>query len=125
MTTVNTSRAKDIKVDFKDIDNIPLSLVYNNGAEAIDLDLYRFDFILKENERTIATYTILSGEAITAHLAKTGDDNNVLNMEAMFEDVRNKCVGVTGTKYRLVQKVTHPDASVFVHIRFEINAGKY
>jgi hypothetical protein len=55
-------------------------------------------------------------------LSKTGGDVNVLNMEPMFEDIRdNYPAGI----YRLVQVVTDPDSKKYAYIVYTINAERY
>lgn len=62
MTTINTSRAKEVLVNIKNLDNIPLSLKLNaisgNTKTAEDLTQYGFDFILKKYRDDVKTYSI-------------------------------------------------------------------
>lgn len=112
-------------MNLKDIDTIASSFIYKNktSGDPIDITNYRFDAYLKQDQRNITTYSIAAGDVNSEFLTKTGDDANELNMQTMFADVQQKCLG--GGQFRLILKVTQPDFRVYVHATFEINAGRY
>jgi hypothetical protein len=123
-TTINTSRAKRVTVDIYDYDNLPLALTYKTGGVAIDLTDYKFEFFLKDGNQQIENYVIEAGDLSTSHLSKTGTGLNVLNMEGMFEDIRDNQV-VAGGKYELVQVVTDDNGIPYAHIIYSVNAKQY
>lgn len=121
---LNTSKAKTVVVDLFDYDNIPLSAVYTSATVAIDLTQYKFQFLFKERDTLRKTYTIDAGELSNSFLSKTGAGTNVLNMEAMFEDLRG-LVLPGATQCRLLQVVTDPDNKTYVYIVYQIHADRY
>jgi len=123
MNTINTSRAKQVTVDIYNHDNIPLAGTYTSNAVAIDIIDYKFEFFLYRQNNLIETYTIEAGELSSEYLSKTGDDDNVLNMELMFENIRDNAI--VGVASRLVQVVTDPDGKTYVYITYNINAKQY
>jgi len=126
-TTINTSKAKDVPVNLKNYDSVPLSLVINEVSGGTktpkDLTAYRFDFYLKKNGADIKTYTLDAGDLSSDYLSKTGDDNEFLNTQSMWENIQT--IAKPGADYRLVWRVTQPDGLKFVYINFIINAGQY
>lgn len=128
MTTINTSRAQEVAVNIKNIDNIPLSLKLKDksGESPTDINLtqYGFDFILKKYRDDVKTYSIAVGVTTSTHLIKQDTNNTVLNMQGMWEDVQS-VVGEVAEGYELIMKVTRPDNSVFVFITYTINGSKY
>lgn len=128
MSTINTSKSKEVTVNISDYDNIPLSIItYDTSVEpkeVIDLTGYKFAFYLKQdNLHQKASYVIEAAEMNTAFLSKTGTSNEVLNMQLMWEDVRTKCSA--GTKYKLIMVVTRPDATTYTYAVFKINASNH
>jgi hypothetical protein len=121
-TTINTSRAQSVTVDVFNYDTIPLAATYTSGGAPIDLTQYKFDFILSFNGATQTTYTIAAGELTSAYLSKTGVGVNVLDMEKMFEHIRDNA---THSRYKLLQVVTDPAQSQYVYIIYTINAKRY
>jgi hypothetical protein len=119
---LNTSRAQYVSINLYNIDNIPLAATYTSSGSPIDLTDYKFEFILSYNGATLKTYLIDSGSLTTEFLSKTGTSINVLNMEAMFEDIRTTS---THSTYKLIQVVTDPDNNTYVHIIYSINAKRY
>lgn len=122
--SVNTSRAQSVAVKIYDYDNLPLALTYSTGGTPINLTNYKFEFVLKNGRTEIETYTIDAGDLSTDFLSKTGASVNVLNMEAMFEDIRDNKVSVGG-KYTLIQVVTDTDSNPYAHIIYTIDAREY
>lgn len=126
MSTINTSRAKQVGVRIFDFDNIPISATYTTNGVAIDLTNYSFEFHLKTGQKLLKTYSIASGSLTSTYLNKTGDDINVLEMEAMWEDIRNSQVDTIKSKvYRLIQVVTDSSNIHYVYIVYNIHADKY
>ena len=123
--TINTSRAKKVEVNVLDYDNIAFSLTYTDSVAApIDLTNYKFKFVLESTSNvSLATYEIPAGTMSTAYLSKGGTSNSVLDMENMFEDIRDNKVS-TG-QVKLIQIVTNDAGLTFVHIVYRINANKY
>jgi hypothetical protein len=124
MTNLNTSRAQTVVVDIFNLDNIPLSAVYTSGGVAVDLTGYKFVFQLLEKDVKKKEYTLDAGVLATAFLSKTGADVNVLNMEAMFQDIQGLVIPSMDL-YRLLMVVTDPDNKTYVHIIYKINARRY
>jgi len=122
---INTSRAKQVDVEIFDHDNLPLSATYTTDATPIDLTDYRFDFYLKRDQELLKTYAIASGSVSSTYLNKTGGSVNVLEMEAMWENIQS-IVNVERSKaYRLIQVVTDSSNVPYVHIVYNIHADKY
>jgi len=119
---LNTSRAKQVNVDIFNYDNIPLSATYTSSGSPINLTDYKFEFFLYQNLSLERNYVIDAGELSTTHLSKTGVDINVLNMKAMFEDIRDKTQHLI---YRLVQVVTDPDGKTYAYVVYNIDAKRY
>lgn len=127
MATLNTSRAERVTVDIYNYDNLPLALTYTTGTPAVAVDLtdYQFEFILNSKAGVeLASYSIYAGDLSTDYLSKTGDDVNVLNMEAMFEHIRDNYI-TEGERYTLIQVVTDDDGNPYVHVIWTINAKQY
>lgn len=126
MTRFNTSRAVQQPVDIFNLDQLPLSLTFKDPTDntPIDLTPWRFDFYLEYAGQRKATYTIAANVMSTSNLVKSGDDNNVLNMQAMWEDIRNNKTAVQG-EYKLIQFVTDASSFQYVQVVYLINAGKY
>mgnify|MGYP000896496190 FL=1 len=126
MNRFNTSRAVQQPVDIFNYDALPLSLTYTSPTSggAIDLTAWKFEFFLEYAGQRKATYTILPSEMTTTYLAKTGADDNVLNMQAMWEDIRDNKITVKG-EYKLIQLATDADGNKYVQVVYLINAGNY
>lgn len=128
MTAINTSRAQEVAVNIKNIDNIPLSLKLKDksGETPTDINLtqYGFDFILMKYREEVKMYSIAVGATTSTYLIKQDTSNTVLNMQAMWEDIQS-VIGETEEGYRLVMKVTRPDDTKFVFINYTINGSKY
>lgn len=123
---INTSRAKQVDVEIFDHDNIPLSATYTASAVAIDLTNYRFDFYLKRDQTLLKTYTIAAGSLTSTYLNKTGGSVNILEMEAMWEDIRDNHIDVERSKaYRLIQVVTDGSLIPYTYIVYNIHADEY
>lgn len=127
MSIVNTSRAQEVTVELYKGNDIPLTLVYtdvtSDPAVAINITDYKFDFLLKQGEKEVATYSIDAGDTSSTYLSKTGSDHNILNMQFMWEAIRD---AVTLLKqYTLVQTVTDSDGKTYVHIVYKIDARTY
>jgi len=123
MENINTSRAQQVSVDIFNYDNIPLAGTYTSGASPIDLTDYKFEFFLYQEGAVIETYTIDAGDLSATYLSKTGAGVNVLNMELMFEDIRDNAV--EGVPLRLVQVVTDDDGKTYAYVIYNINAKHY
>lgn len=119
---LNTSRAQQVKVDIFNYDDIPLSAVYTSSSSPIDLTDYKFQFFLYLQDTIVETYELAEGDLLSEFLEKTGDDLNVLNMQAMWQDIRDN---TSAKKYRLVQVVTDPNDKKYVHVIYLINAERY
>lgn len=126
MNRLNTSRAVQQPVDIFNYDQLPLSLTFTDLTTGLPIDLtaVRFDFFLEFAGKQIANYAIPKNAMTTTHLAKTGDDKNVLNMQAMWEDIRNNKI-TAGGEYKLIQFVTDASDFQYVQVVYLINAGKY
>lgn len=126
MSRFNTSRAVQQPVDIFNYDALPLSLTYTSPSSGnpIDLTAWKFEFFLEAAGRSVAEYSINANVMTTTHLAKTGADDNVLNMQAMWEDIRDNKITVNG-EYKLVQLATDADANKYVQVVYLINAGHY
>lgn len=123
---INTSRAKQVDVEIFDHDNLPLSATYTSSSVPIDLTNYRFDFYLKRDQQLLKTYSIASGSTSSTYLNKTGGSVNVLEMEAMWEDIQTNEIDVERSKaYRLIQVVTDNSNIPYVYIVYNIHADKY
>ena len=123
-STINTSRAQQVIVNLFDYDSINLSLTYTdaNGAP-LDLTQYKFRFVLNTlNNGFLFEYVINAGDLSTTYLSKTGASHNVLNMQLMFEDLRDR---VNVSQAKLIQVVTDTQNLTFVHIVYTINASRY
>lgn len=120
--TINTSRAKTVEVDIFNYDDIPLSGTYTSGGTPIDLTDYKFSFHLFRDDTLIETFTIEAGEMITTYLEKKGTDNNILDMEKLFEHLQGT---ITYKEAKLIQVVTDPDDKTYAYIIFRINAKRY
>lgn len=118
---VNTSISEDVTVDIFNHNDIPLAATYTSESLPIDITDYKFEFILRLDGKDERTYTIDAGVVSTEFLEKNGADNNILNMEKMFEDIRDKA---THPSYKLLQKVT-ANGKTFVYITYTINAKRY
>jgi len=123
MESINTSRAQKVTVNIFNYDNIPLAGTYTSNAVAIDLTDYKFEFFLYQENALTETYTIDAGDLSSTFLTKTGVGVNVLNMEAMFEDIRDNAVA--GVPLRLVQVVTDDDGKKYAYVIYTINANNY
>lgn len=126
MTRFNTSRAVQQPVDIFNLDQLPLSLTFTDPTTngPIDLTTWRFDFFLEFAGQQKTSYSIAANVMSTSMLVKTGDDKNILNMQAMWEDIRNNKTAVQG-EYKLIQFVTDASARQYVQVVYLINAGKY
>lgn len=130
MTTerFNTSRAVKQPVDIYNYDQLPISLTYTDptlpGTPAIDITDVKLEFFLQRGGATIATYSIDKNVLSNTYLSKTGVDVNVLNMQPMWEDIRDNKITMQAD-YNLVQVVTDADDYKYVQVVYEINARNY
>lgn len=121
----NTSNAVRQPVDIYNFDQLPLSLKFTDANSApIDLTNVKFEFYLQAGKVSKKTYTIDKNQMTATYLAKTGADKNELNMQAMFEDIRDTIVPKL-EPHELVQVVTDADDYTYVQVVYQINAGKY
>lgn len=123
---MNTSKAKIVPIIIYNYDNIPLSITYTakSPVAPIDLTNYSFNFILKNNKTTVKNYEITAGDLSTAFLSKVGADVNTLDMQLMFQDIRDNHLS-QGSEYRLIQVVTDPSNNIYVHIVYVIDVRRY
>ena len=121
---INTSRAKQVDVEIFDYDNLPLSATYTSDSTPINLTNYRFDFYLKRDHLLIKTYSIGAGSLSSTFLNKTGGSVNVLEMEAMWENIQTLVEPERSKLYRLIQVVTE-SSTPYVYIVYNIHAAKY
>jgi len=77
-------------------------------------------FIAEQNGNELETYEILAGQLSTDYLIK---NVNVLDMQAMFEDLRTKWV--YSVPVRMVMIVTDDEGKTYVHLIFNIYANNY
>ena len=126
MTRFNTSRAVQQAVDIFNHDGLPLSLTYTSPSTGnpIDLTAWKIEFFLEYGGQQIAEYSINANVMTATHLAKTGVSHNVLNMQAMWEDIRDNKIKVNG-EHKLIQLVTDADSIKYVQVVYLINAGHY
>lgn len=128
MNRLNISQAQVVDITINDYDQIPLTLTYMDNSNpmapaAINLNgwAFSFDFKLPGSQAVKKNYTLPVGGPATAYLTVTGTDNNVLNMEGMWQDIKDNQVAFNGT-YRLIQQVTDNNGNIFVHIIYQISA---
>lgn len=120
---IDTSRAREVSIDVHNYDNLPLAQTYTTSGVAIDLTGYAFTFYLEQNSTPKKTYSILAGDLVSDFLTKTGADLNVLNMQLMFQDIRDNII--YGTPVKLVQVVVDNNGNQYVHLVYNINGIKY
>lgn len=127
MSTLDTSKAKTVCLCIHNYDDIPLSLTYSNKNPVTPINLtdYKFEFFLNQNKTPVTSYEIDAGVLATGFLTKTGDNINILNMRAMFEDIRDNNLEPGVIKYKLIQVVTDGDGNKYVHVVYIIDARRY
>lgn len=127
METLDISRASRATIRINDYDQIPLTLEYNTTdtpAVPIDIRNYIFSFDLKagNNTDTVKQYVLGPANAST-FLSIAGADNNILNMQKMFEDIRDLIT--FNVQYRLIQCVTDAGGNKLVHVIYSIDDKRY
>jgi hypothetical protein len=122
-TTINTSRAKQVNVDIFNYDDIPLAGTYSSGLTPLDLTGFKMQFFLSLKGIAKVTYSIAAGEMETTFLKKTGAGLNILDMQKMWEDIRDH--SIQDAAYKLVQVVTDPAGKTYVYAVYNINAKHY
>jgi len=115
-------------VDIYNLDQLPLSLTYTDpetvGTPPIDLTDVKFEFLLQRGGKTEATYSLDKNVMSNSFIQKTGDDINILNMQSMFEDIRDNKITLQA-EYQLIQVVTDADNYKYVQVVYLINARNY
>jgi hypothetical protein len=133
MSTLNTSRAKEVRVNIFDHDNLPLSFKFTDKTVPLvpvplDITGYKFEFFLMHLEADVTSYTIDAGQLATTYLNKLQSVAlgvyDVLDMQAMFEHIRDEIVS-EGTIYKLVMNVIDDLAREYVYVIMNIYAERY
>lgn len=127
MDRFNISRAVTQAVDIFNYDQLPISITYTDPEQSngpIDLTDVKFEFFLQLAGKPIASYSIDKNVMTNTFLSKTGVDKNILNMQLMFEDIRDNKISIQSV-YNLVQVVTDADNYRYAQVIYQINVRNY
>lgn len=122
METINTSGAEKVNVTLSPFDELPIVATYTDDATGVALNIaaWAFEFVLKRHGQpeVVATYNLAANVASSAMLVKEGVDNNQLNMEGMWENVRT--LTKTNVPYVLYQNITDATNRKYTHLIYNV-----